>query len=74
MGSPLSLAWHVDFFVKNLYTYIAYITLFQFNDWVGWLCCVYRNASDAIHNHVAIKLLVSGILTLHYVSNICTPV
>ena len=30
---------------------------------VDWLCCVDRPAPEAIHNQVAIKLLMSGLLT-----------
>ena len=43
-----------------IYLYIVCIYLFDFNNWVGWLCCV-----DRICNPVAIKLLVYGLLTWH---------
>ena len=33
------------------------------NNWVGWLCSVDRLVPEDIHNQVAIKLLVSGLLT-----------
>ena len=32
------------------------------NNWVGWHCCVDSIVPEAIHNPVAIMLLVSGLL------------
>ena len=39
------------------------IHIFYFIDLGEWRCCVDRTVPDAIHNQVAIKLLVSGLLT-----------
>ena len=48
----------------------AYIVLFYFNYWVGWLCCVDGIVPDAIHIPVAIKFLVSGTKSAQY-TQIC---
>ena len=37
--------------------------IFYFNHLGEWRCCVDRTVLEAIHNQVAIKLLVSGLLT-----------
>ena len=36
--------------------------MFYFNHWVGWACSVDKTVPEAIHNPVAIKFLVSGLL------------
>ena len=44
--------------MRNLYIY-----LFYFTNWDGWRCWWTDFVPEAIHNPVAIKLLVSGLLT-----------
>ena len=46
--------------------------LFNLNNWVGRLSCVDRIVPVAIHNPVAIKLLLFGLLYLTY--TLYTPV
>ena len=46
----------------------AYITLFYFNDWVGWLCCVDKIVHEDIHNPVDAKLLVTW-----HICYMCAP-
>ena len=45
-------------------------TFLHFNDWGGWRCWWTDFVPGAIHNPVAIKLVVSGLLIGH----ICTSV
>ena len=48
---------------KMLYNACIYIYLFYSINWGGWRCWWTEFAPEAIHNPVAIKLLVSGLLT-----------
>ena len=49
-----------------------HIFLFYFIDWGGWRCWWTDFVPEAIHNPVAIKLLVSGLFDLAYI--LCTSV
>ena len=49
-----------------------HIYLFYFINWDGWRCWWTDFVPEAIHNPVAIKLLVSGLLTwLIYIMYVC---
>ena len=52
-------------FEKNYFVFkkLRYKHVFYFNHLMGWRCCVDRTVPEAIHNPVAIKLLLFGLLT-----------
>ena len=69
---PFYIIWEVllayaRWFLTSWGTYIfimhAYIYLFYFINWGGWRCWWTDFVPEAIHNPVATKLLVSGLLT-----------
>ena len=62
----LSTLWEKnDKWARGICIFImhTFIHIFYFHHLGKWRCCVDRTVPEAIHNQVAIKLLVSGVLT-----------
>ena len=63
LGSPLGFCTLIFDLMRNLYIYKACIYIYSIFNWDGWRCWWTDFVPEAIHNPVAIKLLVSGLLT-----------